>query len=95
MSSERSIVNAIGRLLTRRGAWWIKTTGVAVTGTPDIIGAYRGQALALEVKQAGGRASKRQTYELGRAARAGAEAHIVRSADHVAAILDTIDQERC
>lgn len=90
--SEAAIVTAIIREIRARGGWVVKTTGVAVAGTPDLIGSYRSVALAWEIKQPGNHPTPRQRYELGRAALAGASAHVLRSRAEAAEILDRIDQ---
>lgn len=84
---ERSIINEI----RARGGAVTNTTGVAVAGTPDLLGAYRGHPLALEVKTPTGKATLLQQHHLKHWAAAGAHAHIVRSRQQVAELLDHID----
>jgi hypothetical protein len=94
---EASVVKSIERVLHRRRAWWFKThgTGHGRSGIPDLVGAYRGRALALEVKPPGlvGSATRLQRHELDRAARAGAAAHIVTTPAEVDELLDKIDAD--
>jgi Holliday junction resolvase len=92
--AEQAIVDAIGRHLTKRGAWWIKTHGTTHgrRGIPDIIATYRAQPIAIEAKTPHGRLSRLQRHELERARRAGAITIIARDVPTVARILDTIDQ---
>lgn len=91
--SERAIVDSIRRLLRNRGAWFIKTTGVAVAGVPDIVACYRGFFLAIEVKQPGRRPRPLQQHQLDRITAASGLALCATSADQVALELDRIDQE--
>lgn len=92
MTLEAGRVKAIQRVLTRRGAWHFKTTGVSIAGIPDISAVYRGRALALEVKQPGNNPTPRQAHQLERALAAGAIAAVVHSAADVTRLLDTIDE---
>ncbi len=94
--SEAAAVDEITTLLTRRAAWWIKTTGVRRVGVPDLIACYRGRFLALEVKRAHRghhplTAAQRATLELIR--RRGGTAHTITTAAELTPILDQIDQE--
>jgi Holliday junction resolvase len=95
MPRETSLDRAIARLMRAAGAHGFKTHGSAYgrRGIPDVVGAYRGRALAIEVKRPGGKATPLQHRELALAAQAGAAAIVADSADAVAALLDTIDQE--
>lgn len=93
MTLEASRVKAIQRLLTRRGAYHFKTTGVSVAGIPDLQACYRGRALYLEAKQPGNPPTPRQAHQLEQARAAGAIATVVHTATDVAKLLDTIDQE--
>src|SRR5690606_8320365 len=71
--TEAAITEAIMKWLRARGAYVIKTYGGPYRrGLPDLIGVYRGRALALEVKRPGGRPTPLQEHELGRWAAAGA-----------------------
>lgn len=91
--SERAIVDSIRRLLKTRGAWFIKTTGVAVAGVPDLLCCYRGFFLAIEVKQPGKRPRPLQQHQLNQITAAHGLALCATSADQVAEQLDRIDQE--
>ena len=57
-------------------------------GTPDILGALNGRALALEVKRPGNDATPLQQYVMGKWAQAGAITGVVRSVDDVRALLN-------
>jgi len=91
VSSEAAITEAIMRWLRSRGAHVIKTHGGPQRrGLPDLIGVFRGRALALEVKRPGGRPTRLQEYELGRWAAAGAAAAIVTSVDDVKRLIEEV-----
>lgn len=91
--AEAAIVTAVLRAARRRGAKLIKThgSGYGEIGTPDLLGAYRGRALAWEVKQPGRYPTPKQRHELERWQAAGACAAVVRSAQEAEALLDAID----
>lgn len=91
--SERAIVDAIRRLLQRRGAWFVKTTGVSVTGIPDLIVIYKGFGIGVEVKQPGRQPTPAQRYQLDSIERAHGLAIVATSPDQVREQLDLIDQE--
>lgn len=95
--TEAAVVASIERTLKARRAWWFKThgSGNSRRGIPDLIGCYRGRALALEVKAPGrvSTVSRLQTHELDQARAAGAAAWVVTSADAVTEILDQIDKD--
>lgn len=92
---EAAVVRAVQRVLTQRGAWWINVhrSGAGRNGIPDILACYHGRFLGLEIKSPTGRPSPLQQHELRQIAAAGGGAHIVRSAQHAAAILDAIDKD--
>lgn len=77
----------------RPAGWAFATTGVAEGGIPDVVGAYRGHPLALELKTKTGRLSPRQERHQRLAAQAGAQAHTIRSLRELRDLLDTLDQE--
>lgn len=76
----------------RPDGWAFATTGVAEGGIPDVVGAYRGHPLALELKTPTGRPSPRQQRHLRLAEAAGAHAHVVRSLAELRTILNRLDQ---
>lgn len=91
---ESAKVRAICRLLDRRGAWYVKTTGVGLAGCPDLLVCYRGFFLALEVKREHDGAygvTVKQAYELERIRRAFGEAYVVVGTDEVVPILNALD----
>jgi len=90
--TETAITEAIMRWLRARGAHVIKTYGGPYRrGLPDLIGVYRGRALALEVKRPGGKPTKLQEYELGRWAAAGAVAGVVTSVEDAKRLLEEVN----
>mgnify|MGYP001222844928 CR=1 FL=1 len=92
MTTERAITEAIIRWLRQQGAHVIKTHGGPHRrGLPDLIGAYRGRALALEVKRPGGRPTPLQQYELERWATAGAVAGVVTSIEDVKTLVREVN----
>jgi len=91
--SERAIVDNIRRLLTNRGAWHTKTTGVATVGIPDILACHNGKFIALEVKTPGRRPRPTQQRQLDLITRANGLALCVTNTHQVTAELDRIDQE--
>lgn len=92
---ENSRVKAIGMLLNKRGAWWIKTTGVKLVGCPDILACYRGYFIAIEVKREHDGAygvTKKQQYELSKIDHSGGGWVVAVEASEVEELLDTIDE---
>jgi len=90
--TEAAITEAILRWLRRQGAHVIKTYGGPYRrGLPDIIGVYRGRALALEVKRPGGKPTELQQYELERWAAAGAVAGVVTCVEDAKQLLWEVD----
>lgn len=68
-----------------------KTLGSAYRrGTPDLLGCYRGRALALEIKRPGGRATALQEAELAAWQAAGAIAGVVCSPEQVRVLLEGV-----
>lgn len=92
--AEAAVVSAGQRVLKRRGAWGLNVhgTGHGRRGTPDWVGVYRGQGVAIEWKAPGGRLTRLQAHELQRAERAGAFTCVARCADDVEELLDEIDR---
>jgi hypothetical protein len=93
-SLESSVVAAITRLLRKKGAWYVKTTGVGLAGCPDLLVCYKGAFIALEVKREhDGRygATPKQQYEVGRVQLAGGYAEVVSSVREVELILKAVD----
>lgn len=90
---EHNAVDAIRGEIESRGGIALKTTGVAVAGTPDLIGSYRGRALAWEIKSRTGRPSRLQQHRLTEWAAAGAHTAIVRTRSQARQHLNTIDKE--
>jgi Holliday junction resolvase len=91
---ESGLTERILRVIHQRGGWAFKTHGSGFTrrGIPDIVGAYKGRAIALEVKQPGRQPTRIQQHELARAAAAGAAAFVVTSVEQALAILTSIEE---
>ena len=65
-----------------------------VTGTPDIIGSYRGRTFLIEAKTVTGQPSEKQKYEIMKWRQAGAIVIVARTwAEVKTAIFDVIDAE--
>lgn len=92
---ESTIGKACERLLTKRGAWWIKThgSGIGRAGIPDYLATYEGHSLVLEAKVPGKKPTRLQQHELDLAAAAGAIAVVITSRDQLEQLLDKLDQE--
>lgn len=93
---EVAVVRSICALLARRGAWFVKTTGVGLAGCPDLLACYRGYFIALEVKrEENGKygATTKQAHELRMVRRAGGYSLVVSNARQVKELLDEIDAE--
>lgn len=92
---EGAVLRRICAELERRGAWFFKTHGSAYgrRGIPDVVGAYRGRALAIEVKAPGRPLTPIQRHELGLAERAGVHAIAADGLPAVHALLDRIEEE--
>lgn len=92
MTTEAAITDAIIRWLRSRGAHVIKTYGGPYRrGLPDLIGVYRGRALALEVKRPGGKPTPLQEHELSKFAAAGALAAVVTSVEDVKRLIEEVE----
>lgn len=91
---ERAVINAIGRELTNRNAYWFNLHGSVYgrNGLPDILAIYRGHPICIEAKNPNnGRLRKLQAWELERARAAGATTIVARSRQDVTQALDAID----
>jgi Holliday junction resolvase len=82
--SEKAIVEAIKKALTKRGAWVIKTHGSPhLAGVPDLLVCYNGHFVALEVKQPHTRdtVTRRQQHFLDAIEAAGGFGRVVTSVE--------------
>jgi Holliday junction resolvase len=92
MTTEKSITLSIRKYLKSIGAkvYKIHGSGMGVNGAPDLLGAYAGRPLALEVKQPGEQLTALQEKELKELAAAGAIAARVESVEDVKKIIGGI-----
>ncbi len=92
--AEQKVVDAVTRLLKKRGAWSFNVHGSVFgrNGLPDIVAIYRGRAVVIECKSETGRLRPLQRRELDLAQRAGAVVVVARSAFDVKRALDEIDE---
>lgn len=84
---ETQLIKAATDTLTRRGAWWTEPS----TGTPTIVGAYRGRPLALHIRPPGSQQTRIEAKRLAHAAKAGAIAAVITTPSQLAQLLDRID----
>ena len=92
---ERNVVKKILERLRSRGGFWVKLHGspFITAGLPDIIGCYRGQFVAFEVKRdEHEKATTLQLFYLERISRAGGTARLIHSTEAAEAELDRIDE---
>jgi hypothetical protein len=95
---EKQVQTAAVRVLKRRRAWWQTTQSGGYggkVGVPDLLICYRGIFLAAEVKRplASSKLSTAQKVQLALIEQAGGRTAVVRSADDMTQVLDTIDGE--
>lgn len=93
---ETRLVKKIIAALKQRGAWAKKKHGTRYArGWPDILGCYKGEFFALEVKTPQNRAgmTDQQKKTLRDIKRAGGYVAEVRSVKEALAVLDRIDKE--
>jgi len=90
--SEKSITLAIRKYLKVVGAkvYKIHGHGMGTNGAPDLLGAYAGRPLALEVKVPGKKLSPLQEIEIAALTAAGAIAARVESVEDVKKIIKEI-----
>ena len=81
MPTELTIRNAIVRALKGVGCYVLVTTGVADSGTPDLLVCWRGRFIALEVKREGMKATKLQRQRIETIHGAGGTATTVHSVE--------------
>lgn len=88
---EKAVEKEIRDLLSAAGATFIKTHGGPYTGpssNPDILGSYRGQAFAIEVKRdAKAKATPKQLARLQKYRDAGSIAFVAWTLDQVVELL--------
>ena len=89
--SEPSIAASIARWLdTQPDVYYVRTTGVARKGTPDMVGNINGAFFAFEFKTSDGDPTALQSHTLSAIRSAGGEAHIIRSLEQAQVIVSYI-----
>ena len=91
---EEAVVKRITKVLDRRGAWWVKTTGVSKVGCPDLLVCYKGRFLAIEVKRhrdSSYQLTRKQQHELERVKKARGIALVAYGVEDVEPWLNGID----
>jgi Holliday junction resolvase len=91
---ESKIQSKILKELKNLGIYAHKNITTNKKGVPDIIACYRGEYLALEVKNEKGRPSELQLWNIEEIRKSGGVADIVRSWEDVAILLRRMDNER-
>ena len=83
--SEADLTKAIRALLRSQGIWHYKAWGgpMAEPGIPDIIGIWKNQLMAIEVKTKTGKLSEHQVRKIDEINRAGGLAFVARDLDDV------------
>ena len=96
MPSEKSIVNAILKYLRDNEVWCFKHHGgpYATAGVPDIIGCYKGEFIAIEVKQPGKDPTGLQEYTLNLIRKAGGRSLVAHSVLDVQRFLQGLPTSR-
>jgi Holliday junction resolvase len=83
--------------LRKRGGRWVKIHGgdnpYQEVGIPDILGCYRGRAVAIEVKTPAGRLSVKQERFLAQWRKAGGYALVAQNVVEVKGLIESIDWE--
>jgi len=65
------------------GSKWMVSPPGSQPGQPDILGSWKGQFIAIEVKRPGGALTKLQVHELQQWQKAGAIVSVARSIDDI------------
>lgn len=94
---ETKLTTEILKSLKKYGGFWVKIHGSAyqTSGLPDIVGCYRGQFIAIEVKMPGKAedASLRQRHMLKRIRSAGGVPRIVTSTEEALEVVRSADRK--
>lgn len=77
--AEAALSRGVLQDIHAAGGYAIKTTGVALAGCPDVLGAYLGVALVWELKTPRGQLRPAQRVQLRLAAAAGADTAVIRT----------------
>lgn len=92
---ESALVRKIRKKLKTsygKDLWIFKSHGGPdqIRGLPDLIGAYHGYFVAMEVKKPGGDATDLQAFTMEQIRAAGGYATVIHSFEEAAAFLDTV-----
>lgn len=66
--------------------WFVKVQQVAIVGTPDIVGCYKGHFFAFELKTDEGKLAAMQQYTLGKIHNAGGFIEVVTPSNYLTVI---------
>ena len=98
MQPERRIVQSIQAYLEGLGARCFKIHGgdnpFQEAGIPDLLACYKGRFVGLEVKQPGGKPSKKQLKVLREIEAAGGTGVVVSTVEEVARLMRKLDRMR-
>ncbi len=83
--TEKQLTADIRKLLKRHGGHFVKYWGgpMSKVGVADLVGCFRGKAVAIEIKRPGGKVTEAQEKFLRRWNEAGGIAFVARSVDEV------------
>ncbi len=92
---EKTIENKIKTYLKSKGAYFVKYHGnkFSQVGVPDILACYKGQFIAIEVKNETGKTSQLQDINLKLIRDAGGIAIVARSVEDVEEVISFIDDQ--
>ena len=94
---EKDLEAWVGQQVRRKGGMWLKWVSPGFTGVPDrIVVAGGGRIAFVEMKQEGGRLSRRQEYVLDMFRRFGFKVYVVYNKDQARAMLrEVMGDEVC
>ncbi len=92
MKSERALQNYLITQATARGIYARKTVTPGRSGFPDVMLAYKGRVVFVELKTplGGGKLSKLQVREIARMSDAGLDVRVYETVEDVDALIETL-----
>ncbi len=94
MTPETKLKNAVKKHLDSLGedCWYFKVIGGPrqKAGVPDLIGCYKGRFIAIEIKAANGKLSKKQEREIAAIRAAGGVAFVPYSLEQAIGYMESI-----